>query len=225
MPVNSSLVKNLFAPYSKTTFLSEYWPDQALSAHGNLDRLPDYLRSDALRSFAKLAARYHGNITFGNAATGNRTAIAKDVPATLLRQMGLSLYLPDLAAYVPGTEEFLRGLELELGAQPGTARIGAFAAAVHNGVTSHFDAEEVISVQLEGEKRFYITPMREIPYPYGMQFGPGYASFDDLYPQIAAGIPKIDDTDFLCVEMRPGSVLFMPRALGIAPRPPKNLFR
>lgn len=211
MPVNPSLVESLFAPYSKATLLSEYWPDRTLSVHGDLDRLPDYLRSEALRRFDHLAARYHGSVSFGNAAAAKGTAIAKDMPAALLRQMGLSLYLPDLAAYVPGTDSFLRELELELGAQAGTARIGAFAAAAHNGVTSHFDAEEVISVQLEGEKRFYIAPMSEIPYPYGMQFGPDYEGFDDLYPQMAAGIPKVNDADFQCIEMRPGSVLFMPR--------------
>jgi hypothetical protein len=69
----------------------------------------------------------------------------------------------------------------------------------------------VISVQLEGAKRFFIAPMREIPYPYGKQYGPGYKAYDDLYPQMDAGIPKVDNIEFQCVEMRPGSVLFMPR--------------
>lgn len=211
MAATSPIIDSLFTPRSTALSLRETWPELALSAHGPLERLPPYLRSETLRSFAHLAARYHGRISFGNAATGTGTAVAYDVPATLLRQMGLSLYLPDLAACVPGTDDFLRALEQELGAQSGSARIGAFAAAVHNGVTSHYDAEEVISVQLEGSKRFYIAPMREIRFPYGMQFGPGYEAFDDLYPQMDAGVPRPHDAEFECIEMRPGSVLFMPR--------------
>ena len=207
----TTILESLFAPCPTTRFLNDYWPDKPLSTHGNPARLPAYLRSEVLSSFAKLAARYHGRVSFGNATAANGTAVAADVPTALLRRMGLSLYLPDLDACVPGTAEFLRALERELEATPGVARIGAFAAAEHNGVTTHYDAEEVISVQLEGEKRFFIAPMNEISYPYGMQFGPGYEAYDDLYPQMDGGIPRVDDGDLECIEMRPGSVLFMPR--------------
>jgi ribosomal protein L16 Arg81 hydroxylase len=206
-----SLLEQLFAPCPAAKFLGEYWPDKPFVAHGDAARLPEYLRSDALRRFHNLSERYHGAVAFGNATTANGMAMAHDVPAVLLRKMGLSLYLPDIARYVPGTEEFLRRLEQELGAEAGVARIGAFAAAVHNGVTSHFDAEEVISVQLEGEKRFDIAPMNEIRHPWGMQYGPDYEPFDDLYPQMDSGIPKVNEDAFEHVEMRPGSVLFMPR--------------
>jgi hypothetical protein len=207
----TSIVGSLFAPCPASEFLQDYWPDKAFSTHGGLARLPEYLRSEALSGFTKLADRYHGRVSFGNAAASTDTVVASDVPTAALRKMGLSLYMPDLNACIPGTGEFLRAVERELGAAAGAARIGAFAAAVHNGVTTHYDAEEVISVQLEGEKRFFIAPMTEIPYPYGMQFGPGYEAFDDLYPQMGSGIPNPDNADFECIEMHPGSVLFMPR--------------
>lgn len=203
----SGILSRLF----EARFLEEHWPDRVAWAHGSPARLPAYLRGEALRGFAGLAGRYRGRVVFGDAASGSTTATTTDVAPGLLRDMGLSLYLPDLGDCVPGTAEFLRAVERELGARPGVARIGAFAAAEHNGVTAHYDAEEVISVQLEGRKRFFVAPMTEIAWPYGMQFGPGYQPFDDIYPQMDAGIPKADKLDWTCVDMQPGSVLFMPR--------------
>ena len=117
----TNIVESLFAPCSKDKFLGDYWPDKPYSTHGRLTRLPDYLRCEVLSSFAKLAARYHGRISFGNAIATNSTAVTADVPATLLRKMGLSLYMPDLDACVPGTAEFLRAVEGELKATPGVA--------------------------------------------------------------------------------------------------------
>ncbi len=207
----SNLVEGLFDPSTAKEFLNGYWPDKTFSYHGSPDRLPAYLRGELLSSFDKLATHYHGRVVFGNASATDRTVQAKDVSIGLLRKMGLSLYLLDLESSIPGTNKFLREVEQAFGAKTGVARIGAFAAAVHNGVTPHFDSEEVISVQLEGTKRFYIAPMNEIPYPYGKQYGPGYHAYDDLYPQMGAGIPKLNNDEFECVEMRPGSVLFMPR--------------
>ena len=207
----ADILAKLFAPGSKKQFLKDYWPDTPFSSHGSPSRLPQYLRCETLSSFTNLAIRYRGRIAFGNASAASTTAITNGVSPALLRNMGLSLYLPDLDTCIPGTAEFLHAIEQELGAKTGVARIGAFAAAVDNGVTPHYDAEEVISVQLEGEKRFYIAPMAEISCPYGMQFGPGYEPFDELYPQMDAGIPKIDGLDWTCIDMQPGSVLFLPR--------------
>ena len=208
---HSNLLESLFDPSMAKEFLNGYWPDKSFSYHGSPDRLPDYLRGELLSSFDKLAMHYHGRVAFGNASAIDKTVLVKDAPVGLLRKMGLSLYLLDLANSIPGTNEFLREVEQAVGADTGVVRIGAFAAPVHNGVTSHFDSEEVISVQLEGTKRFYIAPMHEIPYPYGKQFGPGYSAYDDLYPQMGAGIPKLNNDEFECIEMHPGSVLFMPR--------------
>jgi hypothetical protein len=44
-----------------------------------------------------------------------------------------------------------------------------------------------------------------------MQFNPGDPCFDDLYPQVAAGFPDPALAEFETVEMKPGTVLFMPR--------------
>lgn len=105
----------------------------------------------------------------------------------------------------------MRQLETELGIAEGCARITAFASPRNDGVSVHFDAEEVFSVQLQGSKRFHVAPVKELSYPFGMQYGPRMAAFDDLYPQASQGFPSPDSAEFETIEMRPGSVLFMPR--------------
>ncbi|MGO9444583.1 MAG: JmjC domain-containing protein [Thiobacillaceae bacterium] len=201
----------LLSPNSAHDFLRLHWPDKAYVAHGSPHRLPAALRVPQLQSIGALAATYRGRLTFGNAATSTRTlGMEKANPALLLR-MGLSLYMVDIVAMVPALEELLRQLEKELGAPARTARIGAFAAPPNNGVTCHFDAEEVFSIQLQGEKRFHIAKAPDIEQPWGMQFNPGDPCFDDLYPQVPAGFPDPAKGKFETLHMKPGTVLFMPR--------------
>jgi hypothetical protein len=53
--------------------------------------------------------------------------------------------------------------------------------------------------------------MREYSFPVGPQYGPGAAITDDMYPQLERGFPDADTVEFRAVDMKPGSVLFVPR--------------
>lgn len=211
MSSKPSILAALVAPLPLTAFLAQHWPDRAYAAHGSPGRLPAALRAPELQSVEALAAKYRGRMSFGNASASSRTVGLEHTSPALLVRMGLSLYMPDIVALVPALGALLRELEQELGAPPGSARIGAFAASPGNGVSCHFDAEEVFSVQLHGEKRFHIAKAPDIEQPWGMQFNPGDPCFDDLYPQVPAGFPDPARGDFETVDMKPGSVLFMPR--------------
>lgn len=186
-------------------------PPEAFAHHGAPARLPSALTVPELASLERLFASYDGLVCFGNSRTGASTLSVERASAAMLFQMGLSLYLPDIADRLASLPPLLRQLEQELGAPPGAARIGAFAAPAGNGATCHFDAEEVFSIQLVGEKCFQIARASEIDAPYGMQFNPGLPCQEDLYPQAPAGFPNPDRAIFETVHMRPGSVLFMPR--------------
>lgn len=211
MPSKPSILAALVAPLPLADFLALHWPDRAVAVHGSLERLPAALRAPELQSVEALAAKYRGRMSFGNANASSRTVLTEHANPALLIRMGLSLYMLDIVALVPALDGMLRQLEQELGAPHGSARIGAFAASPGNGVTHHFDAEEVFSVQLHGEKRFHIAKVPDIEQPWGMQFNPGDPCFDDLYPQMPAGFPDPANCEFETVEMKPGTVLFMPR--------------
>jgi hypothetical protein len=125
--------------------------------------------------------------------------------------MGPTVYMDDIAPLLPDGEQFLATLEQELGIAAGTARIGAFASPVTDGVAPHYDVEDVISIQMQGTKKFYVAPVQEVRYPAGMQYSPGDDPEDELYPQTSGNFPDWQNAKFDCVEMKPGSVLFMPR--------------
>jgi hypothetical protein len=209
--MNNSILEALIAPQSLEEFFSRYWPDHYYATHGDLVRLPQFFQAPDLKNFQALSAKYRGRVSFGSGPHGSRTLnIDRVSPATLF-EMGLSVYLPDIASAIPGAAAFLKQLEQELGVNDGCARIGAFASPKDDGISCHFDAEEVFSVQLQGSKRFHVAPVREVAYPSGMQWGPGIDAYDDMYPQMAQGFPDLGKAEFATIEMKPGSVLFMPR--------------
>ncbi len=206
-----SLFDTLFMQLSEDEFKTQYWPDRACWSDGKLDRLPKPLQHPVLSSIDALTASYKGRVSFGNAKTGSRTVAVEHISPDMLLKMGLSLYLPEIVRLIPGLTELLHEAESAVGAPPGCARIGAFIAPEENGVTCHMDAEEVFSIQLIGEKRFFISKQKGLEQPFGIQFNPGDVTYDDMYPQSTAGFPDPDASEFECVEMKPGSVLFMPR--------------
>jgi len=131
-------------------------------------------------------------------------------PKTLF-DMGLTDYLDNIQPCLPTSPLVLQALERNLGIPPGTARIGAFASPPGDGAACHYYTEDMISIQLTGSKAFHVAPVEQVRYPIGMQYSPGAAPYSDLYPQVAGHFPDWDNAKFECVEMRPGSVLFMPR--------------
>ena len=203
------MIASLFAPGTPTQFLTRHWPDRPLVVHGDPARLPDALRGPALASFDALAQRYTGPLSFGRGARDARTLSMQTNAANPYR-LGLSVYLHDVAPVVRGAPELLRALERELGIVEGSARLAAFASPQDDGVSVHFDGEDVISVQLQGRKTFHIAKVEGLDFPWGEQFGPGMLPSDDLYPQVAGGFPAPGD-DLETIEMAPGSVLFLPR--------------
>jgi ribosomal protein L16 Arg81 hydroxylase len=211
MSNTTPILAALLSPIPVADFLREHWPNRAVAAHGSPQRLPSALRVPELQSVEALAAVYRGRMTFGDATSSSRTVGIENANPGLLLRMGLSLYMVDIVAMMPALGDLLRQLERELGAPTGVARIGAFAAPQGNGVTCHFDAEEVFSIQLQGEKRFHIAKASDIEQPWGRQFNPGDPCFDDLYPQVPAGFPDPVHSEFETVDMKPGTVLFMPR--------------
>lgn len=207
---NYPVLRPLVSPTPVDVFLNEYWPDRWFATHGAVDRLPPTLRGPELASFRALAGRYRGLPTFGQRDRGPRT-ITAEADAGHLYEMGLTVSLSDIAHCLPGADVLLRQLEKDLGIGEGSARIIAFASPTGDGVAPHFDAEDVFSVQLLGTKRWHVAPVKELPFPAGMQFGPRIKAFDELFLQSPGGFPKVDGATFETIDMQPGSVLFVPR--------------
>lgn len=57
--------------------------------------------------------------------------------------------------------------------------MSAFASPQQDGLGCHYDAQDVISIQLLGTKRFHYAPVQEIAMPYGTQYIPGGKPYDE----------------------------------------------
>src|SRR5439155_1048309 len=208
---DTSTLGALTAPHSAVEFLRDYWPDKAFAAHGDPARLPAFLRASELDSVEALSRVYRGNLRFTSGRRYQKMLAIDQVHATSLYRMGLTVQFEDISPFVATTAPDLRRLEAELGVAGGAARASVFASPFSDGLSVHFDAQDLFSIQLKGTKRFRIAPVRELRYPVGTQFVPDTEPFDFLYPQVPGGFPDPAGADFTTVEMQPGSVLFLPR--------------
>lgn len=202
----------LFTPPAVDGFLNDHWPRRPFVAHGNPARFPPVLRAAELSSVQALAQCYRGTMAFTHGRTTDKMVEIKRVDPAILCEMGLTLAFDDVGPYVPGAMEFLHGLELELGLNENTLMMSAFASPNQDGLGCHYDAQDIISIQLHGTKTFRYAPVREITMPYGAQYTPRSRPYDELYPQVPNGFPDERDVEFETAEMKPGTVLFLPRA-------------
>lgn len=204
------LLSALVAPMAAADFLHGYWPGTPLEIHGPPERLPPLLRDPVLASSAVLAQRYGGRLRFTHGGS-DRMVPAGETNGSTLLDMGLTVQFVDLDTCLANARPFSRQVEHELGLHEGAVSLSAFAASRDEGLPCHYDAAELISIQLAGGKRFHYAPVREVVSPCYNQYAPNTAPFDELYPQAAGGFPQPDAAPFAMAAMRPGSVLFLPR--------------
>ena len=208
---SGSTLGALTEPLSAAAFLRDYWPSKSFVAHGDPARLPSFLRAPELGSVEALSRAYRGKLRFTSGRKYQKMVGIDQVSATSLYRMGLTVQFEDIAPVVADTAPGLRRLESELGVPAGSARASVFSSPQSDGLSEHFDAQDLFSIQLKGTKRFRIAPVRELPYPCGTQFVPSSEPFEFLYPQVREGFPEASNAEFTTVDMKPGSVLFVPR--------------
>ena len=205
-----SMLAALLAPRSGE-FLRDYWPDRSFASHGDPARLPPFLGARELSSVDELSRIYRGKLRFTSGRRFQKMVAIDQVSAASLYRMGLTVQFEDIAPFVADAAPALRLLEAELGLPPGSARASVFSSPRSDGLSEHFDAQDLFSIQLQGTKRFRIAPVRDLRYPCGTQFVPSTEPFDFLYPQAGGGFPDAAEAEFTTVDMEPGSVLFLPR--------------
>ncbi|MGZ5090606.1 MAG: JmjC domain-containing protein [Burkholderiales bacterium] len=209
---NKPTLSALLSPTAADEFLTQHWPHRPYLVHGNPARFPPALRTEELASVQALGKCYGGNMAFTRGRKSDRMVKIRQVDPEILLDMGLTLSFENVGPYVPGAMEFLRGLERELGLNENTMVMSAFASPHQDGLRCHYDAQDLISIQLQGTKRFHYAPVRELTMPYGTQYTPRDRPYNELYAQAENGFPDDKDVEFETAEMKPGTVLFLPRA-------------
>ncbi len=207
----------LVVPRSLEEFFAGFTPGDGAEAgyfvsEGDPGRLPAFLRADELQSCEALARVNNGQVWQSNGPKSSYMMPIDKKTAEFVYKMGLTVYFTDITSTVPGAQGFVRQLEADLGLNPGACRLTAWASPSENGAACHYDAHDIISIQLRGTKQFELAPVEGLRNPYGTQYSAGATRPDDeAFPQMAGGFPDSRDADFQSFVLEPGSVLFFPR--------------
>lgn len=201
--------KALLGESLAATFRARDWPRGPLLVHGPVRRFDSLLKAPELQSLPRLMAARHGKI-MAERASGY---IECDADTALRLYEGCQpIQVSGIGVGVPEVDRWTRAIAKDLGMPPivDSVRANAFAA-IAGGVRFplHFDATDVIVVQLVGDKRWRLAPNPEVPYPTSGcgTFAPVLPGKDirryhyDGFPQ-----PKRERT----ILLRPGSALYVP---------------
>ena len=205
------IIQSFFSTLGSDGFMAQCWPGTAHHEDGGPARLPPIFKAPVLNDLEMLASVYRGPAFFF-AGAGSVLQPVNRPPLELYRA-GCTLYFGDVAPFVRGSRIFLGALESELGVAPGSARMGVFASPRDDSAAAHYDTNDVFSIQLAGRKKFNIAPVKEVVNPAGMEYSTNTTPRPFHYPQMSAGFPDPSNAEFQCVDMSPGSVLFMPRGM------------
>ncbi len=201
----------LFGPLGLKGLLDAFSGGEPLVAHGSRNRLPDWMSAPVLSTADTLTESYRGRVLFSRLSAGPQAGLSADARAADVFRVGCALYLPDVAAHLPDAAAWVATLETCLGIPAGSARITAWVAPAGEGTSVHLDAEDVISIQLSGTKLFEIAEPAALLFAAGYQYCPDAPAVADLYPQVPDGFPDVTTATFQSIEMKPGSVLVLPR--------------
>lgn len=215
-PASSELgLGSLLAPLTTERFLAEHWPRAPFVSHAEPARLAPLLELPELRDAASLLAVEHRRATLRFKSRDEGAPVALQVNPVLARDLyrsgGMTLVLDSVDRGIPRLRALLESMARELGTpmRPQGLLCNAYLAPAGKGAGMHFDESEVFILQVRGRKRWRFAPNAQVPYPTQPLFV-GYpvpAALRELGVSFPTEMPAGAQVE----ELRPGSVLFLPR--------------
>ncbi|WP_437839889.1 JmjC domain-containing protein [Sorangium sp. So ce1153] len=208
-----SVLAALVPPLQSDSFLKSF-PDQFFVHHGPLDRLGELADIPELGDVRALVRAFNDPVSVWYP---DDEALEQRTYGKLLRapdtidyyERGALLQFNKVERWVYALEPVLRTLERELGIPSGAATCSLFASTVGGRVLPHFDTDPAFSVQLRGSKRWWVAPQTQVEQPLHNFVCGTPASLIGAYHD--GPLPEGMPADAQEIEMRPGSVLFLPR--------------
>jgi 50S ribosomal protein L16 3-hydroxylase len=200
----------LLAPLPAQRFLDEHWPNEALTVHGGAGQLETLAGLPELRDVHALLDRWPGMVR----RTGSQGAsLVNAADARRAYQQGHALVFDHVEEFLPALRPWLAKLQWDLCLPANVlGRCIVYASPRGTGAPLHFDQNANFVFQLAGEKRWQIAPNRHVINPL-VQFLAGSPDVPDaLKPYCEGPMPVSLPNDAQTADLRPGSVLFLPRA-------------
>lgn len=211
--MTASLLENLLGDLDKQEFLAAF-PERFFSHHGPIERLEAVKTIPELANVDAILAAYRDPVSVwlsNSASETERTYGDAMSPEEALENynQGALLQLNEVEKWVPSLNQVMKQLERDLDLLPDTITCSLFASTTGGGVLPHYDADPAFSLQLGGEKRWWVAPQSLVQEPIdNFVVGGGRAAMAEWHE---GPVPQEMPPDAVLVDMRPGSVLFIPR--------------
>lgn len=201
------VLNTLFPDTGRARFLEQYWlGDQMLLEHAALERFAPLFDTPMLESASALL-RAHGHqltatVRDTNAAVRHIYGLDPG-QANNLYEAGATVTADRVERTVPLLSDWCHRLLEDLGVLPRFLVCTSFMARTGGGSPLHFDSKDIFVIHIAGIKRWRIAPNTMFEYPIKNLWPWGAQS---KRTHLREQLP--DTTE---VELRPGSVLFLPR--------------
>ena len=213
MATYNSLLEIMIGEQDRSTFLRAF-PTEFFVHHGPIERLTALRNIPALTDLRSLLPHIKGSLStyFSDATSRERKemgAFSGADQALEHYEAGGVLDIPDVKTALPEVQHLIDRFELDLGFPQGTVNCAALASTTGAGLQPHYDGRCILTIQLGGNKTWHIAPQKEVPNPVdNYNIGGAWGSMADWHE---GDVPQSMPESPTVVEMKPGSVLFVPR--------------
>lgn len=204
----------LFPETGGLEFNNDFWLKKYTLQHGPLSRLPPCLQPpDGSAVGLHCLDEWNQNDPFDIAVVDEidytQLTLSKLPPMAFYR-LGAPVMLVNIHRRIPELRQWVTGVCNDLGVANDYVKVNGWFARQSNGLGVHYDPGEVILIQLVGTKRMRIGINQHISMPDSQYELAKPCSASEL-PLFANGFPEAEPENMHEIELRPGSVLAMPR--------------
>ena len=199
-----SYLERLLFPVSVENFTTRFWETSclALEPHPTRRRLLSKVPSSVTSLLT--AAPFPIQAWYAHGQSGGFDVQSDQ--AQSLHQLGMTLYFMKIPVLMSVAE----ALATELGLAPGCATASAFASRAGAITPAHYDANENLTIQLTGVKRWSVAANLHVPRPT-VNASAGPLPMTDEARQAPTPWPTQMPAGAHEYELRPGALLYVPR--------------
>jgi 50S ribosomal protein L16 3-hydroxylase len=207
------VIESLFSPLNREEFISAYRENRPLTAHHDIERFSELTSLKYLSSLSSLIECWPSKVNAYSPGIPDEVNSTKVDPAQAqkLFSSGSGLYFDDPNNYEEVLAKTLEGLRQDLGLSNLTySRSLIYAIPKGKGTAPHFDQNINFVLQISGTKKWWLAPNTSVENPmtrYTIGTNPDPELDSYLDEDLPTSFPD-NPTEY---ELRPGSVLFLPR--------------
>jgi 50S ribosomal protein L16 3-hydroxylase len=207
------VIESLFSPLTRDDFISAYRESRPIAAHHDIDKFKELTSLKYLSSFTSLLESWPTTVNAyspGIPDEVNSTKVSTK-EAEKLFQQGSGLFFDDPNKYEEVLGKVLEGLRQDLGLSNLTySRSLIYAIPKGKGTAPHFDQNINFVLQISGTKKWWVAKNTAVENPM-TRYTIGTNPDAELDSYLDEDLPTAFPEDFTEHELRPGSVLFLPR--------------